>query len=302
MESQSDRTPLIVIVGETASGKTALAIDLAKQFNGEIIAADSRTVYRGMDIGTAKPNVEEMDGVPHHLLSIVDPDQIFTAADFKRRALEAIDDIASRGKIPFLVGGTGLYVDSVAYDFAFNGEPDYALRAELNALPVQELQQKLQDMGLPLPENSNNPRHLIRAIETEGAVPTKGSLRQNTLLLGLPIDREVLKAKLIRRVDLMVEQGFIEEVERVANQYGWDVPALRAPGYKAFRKYLAKEITLEEAKTLFVRNDWQLAKRQRTWFKRDKNIQWTCKKEEIVDLVTTFLNKVYTDTGRSLLQ
>lgn len=294
MGSQPNQAPLVALVGETASGKTALSIELAKQFNGEIISADSRAVYRGMDIGTAKPTPEEMDGVPHHLIDVVDPDQPFSVSDFKRLALEAIADIQSRGKLPILVGGTGLYIDAVVYDFAFRGEPDQALRQELQLLPVEKLQEILVSKGLPLPENSRNPRHLIRAIETEGAVADRGKLRPDTLIMGLKIDREVLNAKLVKRVDAMVERGFVQEVQKVADQYGWDVPALLAPGYKAFRKYLAGEITIEEAKTLFVRNDSQLAKRQRTWFKRDSNIHWICKKEEAVDLLTTFLNKVYT--------
>lgn len=296
MEPRSNNTPLIVLVGETASGKTALSIELAKQFGGEIISADSRAVYRGLDIGTAKPTSEEMDDVPHHLIDVIDPDQAFSVAEFKRLALRAIDEISARGHIPMIVGGTGLYVDAVVYDFAFRGGPNIELRRQLEQLSIEELQRILLDKGLPLPENERNPRHLIRAIETEGATADRGELRQNTLMMGLTIDREALKEKLVKRVDLMVGQGFVEEVQRIADRYGWDVPALQAPGYKAFRKYLAGECTLEEAKTLFVRNDYQLAKRQRTWFKRDANIRYICKKEEAVALVTTFLNKVYTGT------
>lgn len=296
MESRSNNSPLIVLVGETASGKTALSIELAKQFGGEIISADSRAVYRGLDIGTAKPTVAEMDGVPHHLLDVVDPDKPFSASEFKQLALRAIDEISARGHVPFIVGGTGLYVDAVVYDFAFRGGPNIELRKQLEQLSVEALQHILLGKGLSLPQNERNPRHLIRAIETEGAVANRGELRPNTLMMGLTIDREILKEKLVKRVDLMVEQGFVQEVRRVSDQYGWDVPALQAPGYKAFRKYLAGECTLEEAKILFVRNDYRLAKRQRTWFKRDPNIQHICKKEDAVALVTTFLNKVYTAT------
>lgn len=291
MESKSDQPPLIAIVGETASGKSALGLQLAEQFDGEIIAADSRTVYRGMDIGTAKPSPQEQRLVPHHLLDVVTPDQRFTAADFKRSAQTAITDITSRGKVPFLVGGSGLYVDAVLYDFSFKGEADPDQRRHLQALSVDELQQQLHIRGIPLPENSRNPRYLIRMLETNGASTIRGALRPNTLIIGLEVEREELKAKLVQRVDAMVGQGFVDEVVAVSRQYGWDMPALQAPGYRAFRKYLAGEVTLEEAKTLFVRNDLQLAKRQRTWFRRNKDIHWICKKEEAIDLITTFLSK-----------
>lgn len=291
MEPAADQPPLIVVVGETASGKTALAIDLAKRFNGEVVAADSRTVYRGMDIGTAKPTTDEMEGIPHHLIDVADPDQLFSAADFKRLASEAIADIARRGKVPIMVGGTGLYVDAVLFDFSFGKLPDPDERAVLQPKSIEELQAILLDRGLPLPENSRNPRHLIRAIENNGQVSHNKGLRPNTLVLGLKIDREVLKQKLEKRVKAMVSNGFVVEVRRVSERYGWDAPALQAPGYRAFRRYLLGEQSLEEAEAQFVRNDSQLAKRQRTWFKRNKSIHWISNSTEAVELATTFLNK-----------
>jgi len=284
----------VVLVGETASGKTALAIELAKQFNGEIIAADSRTVYKHLDIGTAKPTIEDMRGVPHHLIDVVEPDAAFSAADFKRRVQDAIQDIAKRGRLPILVGGTGLYIDSVIYDFEFRKPGDPKLRERLGKLSVEELQQILIGKGIPLPENERNPRYLIRAIETEGELVTPKELRANTLVMGLKIEREILRQKLTKRVDTMVELGFIDEAKNAAKAYGWEAPGLQSTGYKAFRGYLDGQDSLEHAKELFVRNDWQLAKRQRTWFKRNKSIHWICKKEEAVDLITTFLNKVST--------
>jgi tRNA dimethylallyltransferase len=294
MESKSNQPPLICIVGETASGKTALAIELARRFNGEIIAADSRTVYKEMDIGTAKPTAEERGAVPHHLLNVVSPGDHFTVADFKTLANREIQHITSRAKVPFLVGGSGLYVDAVIYDFKFRGPADEATRRRLQQLSVEELQQQLATSGIPLPENSRNPRHLIRTLETGGQKIEQSAMRPNTLVLGMTIDQEELREKVTKRVDLMAEEGFIEEVRTIAERYGWDAPALQAPGYKAFRKYLANEITLEEAKLLFVRNDLQLAKRQRTWFRRNKGIHYIRNKEEAVALTTTFLNKVPT--------
>lgn len=293
MESDSDNTPLAVLVGETASGKTALAIKLAKQFNGEIICADSRTIYRGMDIGTAKPTMHERDGVPHHLLDVVDPDQPFTVADFKRLALAAIDDISSRGRVPFLVGGTGLYIDAVIYDFDFSNPPDPIERARLQKMSVPELQQEIEQKGYSLPNNSQNPRHLMRVIETEGGVAQveNQELRPNTLLIGLIIDRDELKTKLRKRVQKMMADGLVQETKTLLQKYGADVQPLQSTGYKAIRRYLSGELSLDQAEADFVRNDNQLAKRQRTWFKRNKSIHWLSKQEEIADLITTFLNK-----------
>jgi tRNA dimethylallyltransferase len=291
MEPRPDTTPLIAIVGETASGKSALALKLAQKYAGEIIAADSRTIYRGLDIGTAKPNPEERKLVPHHLLDVVNPNEPFSAADFKQRAEQAIHEISKRGHIPFLVGGSGLYIDAVLYNFAFRPKADPAVREQYLHLSVEELQGLLQEKGIGLPANSRNPRHLIRALETEGRVAAPRPLRANTLIIGLQVDRERLKQNISQRVEQMISQGFIEEVRAVAAQYGWQAPALQAPGYKAFKSYLADEISLDEAKAAFIHNDLQLAKRQRTWFKRNKSIHWVENEEQAVDLITTLLNK-----------
>lgn len=291
MEFQSDVSPIIIVVGETASGKSALAMEIARRWDGEIIAADSRTIYKSMDIGTAKPSQNEMDQVPHHLIDIVTPDQSFSAAEFQRLAQQAIQDISRKGRLPIVVGGTGLYVDSLIFDFSFAHKPNIALRTELQSKTVGELQALLRAKEIPLPTNAQNPRHLIRAIETAGAIPTKRSMRPNTLILGLTVDRETLRRKITDRVDTMLLNGFVQEVTSLAAIYGWDAPGLSAPGYRAFRFYNEGQATLEEAKQLFVRNDMQLAKRQRTWFRRNKSINWISKMDESVDLITTFLNK-----------
>ncbi|MBX6334433.1 tRNA (adenosine(37)-N6)-dimethylallyltransferase MiaA [Candidatus Saccharibacteria bacterium] len=291
MASRSENTPLIVIVGQTASGKSALAMHLARRFGGEIVAADSRTVYRGMDIGTAKPTPQDRAMVPHHLIDVVNPDEPFNVADFQRLANAAIDDIVSRGKLPILVGGTGLYVDAVIYNFGLRKPANPALRRELESLSVEELQARLIDQGLPLPRNERNPRHLIRAIEAGGETAVRAPLRPNTLVIGLQVDPEVLRDKIARRVDAMVKAGLVEEVRRLSEQYGWDVPALQAPAYKAFRPYIEGRISLEEAKQQFARYDWQYARRQKTWFRRNKDIVWIDRAEEIEDLITSFLSK-----------
>ena len=291
MEPQPNATPVIAIVGETASGKTALALELAARFNGEIIAADSRTVYRGLDIGTAKPTPSERQAIPHHLIDVATPDQQFTAADFKRLALDALQQIGEAGNVAFLVGGTGLYIDAVLYDFSFRPKTDEAIRRQLQELSVDELQALLMERRIALPENARNPRHLVRSLETGGLIGERHALRQHTLILGLHIDREQLRQKITARVDAMVDAGLVSELAAAAQRYGWEAAALQTPGYKAFRQYLQGDIPLEEAKELFVRADMQLAKRQRTWFKRNKDIHWISKPEEAVDLVTTFLNK-----------
>jgi tRNA dimethylallyltransferase len=302
MESKSDTAPLVVIVGETGSGKSALGLYLAEKFGGEIIAADSRTVYIGMDIGTAKPTPQDLLDTTHHLVDVVEPAQEFTAADFKKLAGKAITDINSRHRLPIMVGGTGLYVDAVIYDFAFRGGANLELRKELQGLSVDQLQERLVAQGIPLPNNERNPRHLMRALETNGEPTEKNPLRRDTLILGMAIERDALLERIEHRVGVMMAAGLTREVKHLAEKYGWDVPGLQSPGYKTFREYLEGRATLEEAREQLVREHMQLAKRQRTWFKRNKSIQWICKKEESVDLVTTFLNKVYTDTSRSLLQ
>jgi tRNA dimethylallyltransferase len=291
MAPRTDKTPVIAVVGQTATGKTDLAIYLARKFPGEIIAADSRTIYKGLSIGTAKPTVNERLGIRHHCLDIINPDQSFSAADFQRVARECIQDIGSRNGIAYLVGGSGLYVDGLLYDFNFRPKGDQSERATLERLTVAELQSILLKRGIELPANSKNPRHLIRSIQTGGAPSVRHKLRKNALIIGLQADKEVILERLTRRVDAMVEDGLIDEILRVYRQYGWDAPGLQAPGYKAFRDYINHLITLDEAKRQFVHNDAQLAKRQLVWFKRNKDINWISSSEEAVDIVTTFLNK-----------
>lgn len=302
MEARSDQPPLICIVGETASGKTDLALELAGRFNGEIIAADSRTIYRGMDIGTAKPTIEERARTPHHLIDIVEPDWPITAAQYATLANQAISDAASRGKNPFLVGGSGLYIDAVVYGFDFMPPPDPALRARLQAMTIPELQAELASRDIPLPTNSNNPRHLMRKIETHGTKPRQHNLRSNTLLLALQIDRSELLARVIKRTESMLSAGLVQEASSLFDQYGKDCNALLTIGYRECLPYLQGKMGYEQLRQEIIRNTMRYAKRQRTWFRRNGNIQYICKTDEAVDLVTTFLNKESIANERSLLQ
>lgn len=284
-------SPLVVIVGETASGKSALALELAQRYEGEIICADSRTVYKGMDIGTAKPTLADQEKVQHYGLDLITPDCYFSAAQFQHIANEAIGDITRRGKLPILVGGTGLYVDSILFNFTFPPAPDSAERERLSALDVSQLQSEIIEKDLTMPSNSLNKRHLARVIETNGIPGLKQGMRENTLVLGLRVDREELRMRIEKRVEMMISEGFLQEVEGLGKRYGFDAPGMLAPGYRAFAKYLTHEIAMDEAAADFIKSDLALAKRQRTWFKRNNGIQWLDYRSNYVDLLTTFLNK-----------
>lgn len=255
---------LIVIVGETASGKSALALTLAGRHNGEIIAADSRTVYKGMDVGTAKPSRAEQARVPHHLIDVIAPNERFTAADFKKRATQVIEDIQSRGKLPIIVGGTGLYVDSVLYDFNFQ--------------PVDQGQRDPQ-----------NPRHLARVIESDGEASQRKPLRANTLVLGLQTSPDVLQARIAERVEQMFQDGLEREVQKLATEYAWDTPGLSAIGYQEFKPYFDTQQTIDETKDQIIVHTRQYAKRQRTWFKRSVDIRWCTTFAEAEHVAEAFL-------------
>ena len=283
--------PLIVILGPTGSGKTDLAIELADKFDGEIVCADSRTVYRGLDIGTAKPTVTDLRRVPHHLLNVVTPDESFNVAQFKALADEAIEEIIKKGKVPFLVGGSGLYIDAVIYNFGFRLPADLSERRTLEKLSVEELQDSLRQQDLALPSNERNPRHLIRALETKGSLGQRDKLRNNTLILGLDVSVDKLTERSKARAEHMLADGLIEEGERLFRDYDSNLPAFQAPAYQALKAYLHGEVTYAELAELIVAYDRRLAKKQRTWFKRNKSTHWVGDPREAVDIVTTFLNK-----------
>jgi len=287
-------SPLVVIVGETASGKTDYAIDLAQAFNGEIIAADSRTIYKGMDIGTAKPTPAQLHVIPHHLIDVVTPDVHISAAEYKLLAEDAADEVRRKGKLPFLVGGTGLYIDAIIYDFTFLSKPDPATREMAVNMSIEELQDELKRRHIPLPENVRNPRHLARRLESGGVRPARKPLRENTLILGLATNPEQRRERITKRVDSMFNLGLEEEARALFHAYGTDCPALRSIGYQEFIPYFTGQVSLESVRMMIIRNTLQYAKRQRTWFRRNKSIQWVDSKEETIGMVTTFLNKVYT--------
>lgn len=287
--------PLVVIVGETASGKSALAMKLAKKFNGEIICADSWTVYRGFDIGTAKPGASERARVLHHLLDVADPALGFSAPQFQKLALAAIEDIASRGKLAIMVGGTGLYIDSVIYDYTFLPASDASERAKLNSLALAELVQIASERGLSLENiDQRNKRRVIRLVENDGQLPNKSPMRTNSLVLGLSVPRDELEARIIDRVDAMLANGLEQEVESQAGHYGWRAEPMKGVGYREWQNYFEGVQSLEQTRSRIISASLQLAKKQRTWFKRNYSIHWLIERSKLAEadeLVTTFMNK-----------
>lgn len=295
MEPSANSTPLIVIVGETASGKSAFATQAAKKFNGELICADSWTVRSQLDIGTAKPSPLERSEITHHLIDIVEPCADFSAAAFKRLATSTISEVSSRGKLPVMVGGTGLYIDSVIFDYSFLPSPSIQLRDELNLLKIEELLARINNLGYSLEDiDIRNKRRLIRLIETEGKRPQQQKMRPNTLVIGMTRNRQELEARIVHRVEEMIEHGLEHEVRILSEKYGWDCEALKGIGYQEWRLYFEGSQNLEQTKERIIKNTLGLAKRQRTWFKRNKHVEWICKTDEMIDLITTFLNNQYT--------
>jgi tRNA dimethylallyltransferase len=291
MAARSNNPPLIVIAGETASGKSALAMRLAEMFGGEIVAADSWTVYKDFDIGTAKPIREDRARIPHHLLDIADPRDGFSAAAYKTLAVDAIADIAGRHKLPIMVGGTGLYIDSVIFDYSFLPPATPETRTALNTLSIEELLQKVTRAGIDtLGIDLRNKRRIIRLLETSGARPARKELEPNTLVIGLQVARDTLRERIASRVDMMLAAGLKEEVEALRSKYGWDVEPMKGIGYREFRDYFSGTQTLEQTRERIIGASMNLAKRQRTWFKRNKSIHYISKQAEAVELVTTFLN------------
>lgn len=304
-KSQTVLPKVIVIVGPTASGKTSLGIKLAKKFNGEIISADSRQIYRGFDIGTAKPSEAERRSVPHHLIDIKDPNQPYTVAQYKRDCLKAIKDITTRGKQPIIVGGTGLYIKAVVTNLTIP-------RVKANPLLRKTLEQKLQARGLNFlyqelvkldPEaayivDPKNPRRVIRALEIAMSIkkPFSETRRQGKplfdfLQIGIRWPNEKLKERINRRIDMMIKEGLIEEVKDLIRKYSPGINAFEAIGYREIIEHLQGKISLEAAIELMKKNACQFAKRQATWFRKDKSIHWITTLAQAETLTKNFLSK-----------
>lgn len=287
-----NKKPLIILTGPTAVGKTELSIKLAKAIDGEIISADSMQVYRHMDIGTAKIMPEEMGGIPHFLINVLEPDEEFNVVLFKKLANDAMEQIYSRNHIPIIVGGTGFYIQSVLYDIAFSeNDSDDGYRNELEKLGEEHGSEYLHEMLRQIDEKSamdihmNNRKRVIRALEyfhQTGEPISEHNEEQkqkdspyNFIYFVLNNDRSILYDRINRRIDKMVERGLLDEVIQLKNMgYQKDMVSMQGLGYKEILSYLDGEITLEEAIYILKRDTRHFAKRQITWFKREPDVVW----------------------------
>ena len=301
---------LLVIVGPTAVGKTALSIELAKQLNGEIISGDSMQVYRGMDIGTAKIKPDEMESIPHYLIDILNPDQPFSVAEFQQDAKSLITMINARHKLPMIVGGTGLYIQSVIYEYQFSEAPkDEALRLEWEEFArlhgKEALHSRLKEVD-PITAQRlhlNDVKRIIRALEIYQLTgKSMADFQQRSpespyqlCLLGLTMERSLLYERINLRVDVMMNQGLVKEVESLLEKgYLGSLPSMQGIGYKEVVQYLEGRISLEEAVELIKKNSRNFAKRQLTWFRSMKDIHWldmtnSGDKQSLVENIRTFV-------------
>jgi tRNA dimethylallyltransferase len=311
------KKPLIILTGPTAVGKTELSIRLAKELNGEIISADSMQVYKGMDIGTAKISPEEMCGVTHYLIDILDPKEDFNVVKFKEAACAAMEAIYQKGKLPIIVGGTGFYIQAVLNDINFEETPtDTTYRIELEELATNKGSEYLHAMLMDVDEGSakaihaNNVKKVIRALEYYKQTGKKISEHNeaerqkespyNFLYFVLNHTRDVLYKRIDQRVDLMVEQGLIEEVQALYESgYDRNLVSMQGLGYKEIISYLEGECTLDEAVYILKRDTRHFAKRQLTWFKREKEVIWINKNEynEEEDILTMMLKMAHAKLG-----
>ncbi|WP_336621226.1 tRNA (adenosine(37)-N6)-dimethylallyltransferase MiaA [Staphylococcus lugdunensis] len=305
---------IVVVVGPTASGKTELSVALAKKINGEVISGDSMQVYRQMDIGTAKVTQEEMEGVPHHLINILNPDEAFSAYEFKKRAEQCIADITARGKIPIIAGGTGLYIQSLIYNYPFEKEEMTAEKKrevakkmnELEELDNDHLHQYLNtfDSKSALEIHPNNRKRVLRAIEyylkTEKLLSSRKKVQQftenyDTLLVGIEMSRETLYFKINKRVDIMLTNGLFREVEALLESGYEHEQSMQAIGYKELIPVVKGEETLSYAVDKLKQHSRQYAKRQLTWFKNKMKVRWLDKEnmslQMMLDEITTQINK-----------
>ena len=279
---------VLCIVGPTAVGKTKMSIELAKQLNGEIISGDSMQIYRGMDIGTAKATMDERQGIPHHLIDEKNPDEPYSVAAFQQTVRAKMEEIKSRGKLPIIVGGTGLYIKSVLYDYEFAGESESKEvdEAKYGHLSNEELHAKLAtvDEAGAKDIHPNNRKRVIRALEiyeTSGVKKSEMIEKQehkmiyDACLIGLTDDRTVLYDRINKRVDVMYETGLVEEVKALFDEGIPDESqSIRAIGYKELYDYFKGFISLEESKELIKRNSRRYAKRQYTWFNNQMDVTW----------------------------
>lgn len=290
MINKVEKPKVIVIVGPTASGKTATSIKVAQKLNGEIISADSMQIYKDMNIGTAKPTKEEMAGIKHYMIDVVSPEENFNVAKYKEMAEKAIEEILSKNKLPIIVGGTGLYVDTlvngiefvdVKEDIAYRNEMLEKAQKEGNAVLHEELAKIDKEAAEKI--DMNNVRRVIRALEiykitgktkTELDEESKKDTKYDYKIYGIEWEREELYKRIEKRVDLMLEEGLIDEVKNVTSKYNISKTALQGLGYKEVVEFLNNNISYDEMVEKLKMETRRYAKRQLTWFRRNKKIEW----------------------------
>ncbi len=301
------KIPLIVIAGPTASGKTALSVELAKRLGGEIVSADSMQIYKYMNIGTAKPTEEEKQGIPHYMMDFKEPSENFSVADYCDMAHKVIEDIHKRGKLAIVVGGTGLYIDSLVNNVDFSdGEADTEIRAELEDMAMRLGNEAVHAELMKIdPETAekyhpNNLRRIIRAIEfykTTGMTLSAHAKiekpsRYDCIYFCIDWEREVLYDRINRRVDIMIEDGLLDEVSALLKKgYDKNLTAMQGIGYKEFYSYFDGSASLDETLELIKMNSRRYAKRQLTWFRRNKDIHWLSAGEALSEAIKIIEDK-----------
>ncbi|MCI8362506.1 MAG: tRNA (adenosine(37)-N6)-dimethylallyltransferase MiaA [Clostridia bacterium] len=298
---------VIIIGGPTASGKTSLSIELAKKINGEIISADSMQIYKDMNIGTAKPEKEEMQGILHHMLDFVSPEERYSVADYNKQAKKAIKEILKKGKVPIVVGGTGLYIETLIYEIEFlNIETDLEYRKELEKIAEEKgleyLYNKAQKIDKTAMEkiSINDKKRILRVLELYHQTgKTKTQLDKESRkepeydykLFAIDIDREILYDRINRRVDIMLEKGLVQEVENICEKYNEFPTAMQGLGYKEVVEYLEGQATYEEMVEKIKTESRRYAKRQLTWFRKYKNLTWLNGLEAAEKNIDIIINK-----------
>ena len=302
---------VIVIVGPTASGKTALSIELAKKINGEIVSCDSMQIYKKMNIGSAKPTIEEMQGIKHYMIDIIEPNERFSVAEYKKQAEKAIEEIISKGKIPIVIGGTGLYADSLIYgieypEIEFNEQYRNELEKKAETIDgLQELYEKAKKIDSDAIEkiSPNDKKRILRVLEiyeSTGKTKTeleiesrKNGVKYDYLVFSINMDRKLLYDRIDKRVDIMIENGLINEVKDLLKQYDKFPTAMQGLGYKEVVEYLEGKLTKEEMIEKIKRESRRYAKRQLTWFRKNKQTIWIDGLDPVENNIKTIENKLY---------
>lgn len=305
-----EKPKIIVICGPTASGKTALSIELAKKINGEIVSADSMQIYQDMDIGSAKPTKEEKQGIKHYMLDFVSPKERYSVAEYKKQAEQAIQEILQKGKTPIIVGGTGLYVNSLIYGIEYQDTKiDEAYRKQLEKIAEEEGLQTLYEQAKAIDKQAmetispNDKKRIIRVLEIykeTGTTKTqqeiesrKNGVKYDYTVFAIDMNRNVLYERINKRVDLMLEQGLIEEVQNIMKKYSEYPTAMQALGYKEIKQYLEGTLTKEEAIERIKQETRRYAKRQLTWFRKNKETIWLDANKKIEDNIEKILKITY---------